>query len=792
MNFNISYVIILLYLIPNFLFSQYRITGQVLDVNNNPIESVTINIKTHENILIKADFSNENGRFDIEEKDGSYFLEMLYLGDTIFRNNVVLNKNIDLGIIKTNNQISLQEVKIFKKRKLIEKKIDRLVFNVDNLVAATGADLLDILKITPRIKVQNDEISMIGKSGMSVMINDKITNLSGNDLVNYLKTIKSDEIKSIEVLTNPPSKYSAEGNSGIINIITKNVKQDIWNISMRSSYQQSTYATGSGGIGFNLKKNKLILSSNLNYINGLNAPTENNTINYPNTIWEQKNKRKDFNKSFSTRLGLDYEISNKFSTGFIYNYSHNTPEILDNVTSTLVNPKTGVLNSLIITKAKNQRKRNLNNFNYHFVYDIDSLGRKLSFDFDFLNFKLKSDRVFQTNTYDNDFTYESADNKGLQKINNYSFNLDMKHPFDWGDLNYGGRLSYINTNNNFKYYNLTDGTPIFDSSKSNEFKYKENTQAIYFSIQKKIAEKWEAKIGLRLENTLINGYSVSLNQINNSNYTKLFPTAYLSFTPNDNHSFSLNYSKRINRPNYSLLNPFKWIISTYSYSEGNPYLQPSFSNNIEFEYVFKDNYISSLYFSQIDNGFEQMTILNSETNIQQIIPSNFIINKTFGFNQTVILNPLKWISINLFGDLYYSDTSSKIPVTLNYLKGWNAYLSISNDFILNKKNNLAFNISYNYTAKGVDNLDYNTSYDQLNTSLKALFFNKKLSVSFSINDILSSNRPTYTTYSNNIKNSYRNYYDNRFIRLSMVYSFGKSFKINNRETKNKDEVNRIN
>lgn len=785
------------FLFPLFLFSQNKITGQILDSENNPVEFATINLQTKDSILLKTEFSDENGKFEIEEKQGNYLLDISYLGNPLFTQEIELNNKVDLGIIKVENSITLQEIIISKEKKLIEKKIDRLVFNVENSVAATGGDVLDILKITPRIKVQNDQISMIGKNGMAVMIDDRMTYLSGSDLANYLRTLKSDEIKSIEVITNPPAKYSAEGNSGIINIVTKKLRQDAWNTTIRSVYQQATYATGLGGAGFNFKKNKITLSSNVNYINGSNAPFESNTIDYPNTTWKEQNKRRDFSKSFSARLGLDYKISDKISTGFIYNYSDNTPEIRDNVISTLLNPETNNIDSLIVTNARNERRRISNNFNYHFIYDIDTIGRKLSFDFDFFDFKLNSKRIFQTNNFYNDFTlinnsYNSADNKGIQKISNYSFNLDMEHPFDWANLNYGGRLSYINTDNSFEYYDLTSGVPIFDTSQSNQFKYEENTQAVYFSAQKEITEKWEAKIGLRLENTQLKGNSVTLNQENETNYTKLFPTAYLSFIPNDNHSFSLNYNKRINRPNYNLLNPFRWINSPYSYSEGNPYLQPSFSDNVEFEYIFKDNYISTLYFSHTNDGFEQTAILDAEINIQQITPLNFLINNTLGFNQTVILKPYNWLNINFFGDVYYSSTDSKIPVTLNYLKGWNGFFSISNDLILNKEKTFMLNLSYNYTTKGVDNLDYNTSHNQLNASLRALFLEKKLVISLYANDIFSSNRPTYITYSNSIKNSFRNYYDERFFRLSVTYSFGKQFNRENRETKNSEEFNRTN
>lgn len=254
----------------------------------------------------------------------------------------------------------------------------------------------------------------------------------------------------------------------------------------------------------------------------------------------------------------------------------------------------------------------------------------------------------------------------------------------------------------------------------------------------------------------------------------------------------MSYNKRINRPNYSFLNPFKWISSPYSFSEGNPYLQPSFSDNIEFEYIFKENYISSFYFSYADDGFEQVSIIDDETNILKVTPLNFLVNKTFVFNQTVILKPFNWLNVRFYGDVYYSDTYSKIPVTLDYLKGWNGEFSLSNDFILNQDKTIFANISYGFITKGVDNLDYNSSFNFLNASFKALFLDKRLVVSFYANDILSSKRVTYTTYSNGIRNSFRNYYDERFFRIGVTYSFGKSFNLKNRENKNSDEFDRTN
>jgi len=795
---NKTLLLIVISLISNFLFSQNKITGQIIDHQNNPIEFATISLLSENNILIKTEVSDQSGKFEIQEKQGSYILEITFLGKSIFKENINLNENKDFGIIQVENSEIIEQVTIIKEKKLIERKVDRLVFNVENSIESIGADVMDVLKVVPRVRVNNDEISIAGKGGVAVMIDGRMTNLSGGDLANYLKTLRAEDIKSIEVIPNPPAKYSAEGDTGLINIVTKKQKLDNWNIPIRAVYQQATYPMGLGGGGLNLKKDRITLNSSFSYIEGSSTSWNDLYIYYPNITWnEQDNQKRNFSKRFDARLGLDYKISDKTYTGFVYRHTNNRPKSRGNTIANISNAQTNNLDSLIITKATTNRKMIYDNLNYHFVYDIDTLGKKLSFDFDFLNYETNSNRVFDLNNYYSDLTpidnsYDAANNKGEQKVFNYSFYLDMEHPLNWIDLNYGGRLSYINTDSSFEYYDLKTGTPILDTSQSNIFEYNENTQAAYFSAEKKFNQKWSTKAGLRLENTQLKGYSSTLNQENKNNYTKLFPTVYLSFSPNNNHSFSLNYNRRIIRPNYSDLNPFKWINSPYSYSEGNPNLQPYFPNGLELEYIFKENYVSTLYFSFSKNEFGEVSILDPDTKIQQKIPFNFLSQKLFVFTQSVNIKPLEWINIYFEGDINYKDLSSNIPTTLNYLSGWGGSCGLHNSFVLNKEKTFMFNFSFSYIAKGIDELDRFSSYNKTDAYIRALFLDKKLTLILYAYDIFNSYIPTYTAYSNNIKKTFRQLSDSRLIGLSVNYNFGKQFRVNQRESKNNEEVNRTN
>ena len=779
---------LLIILFQNQVFSQIKISGQIKDKKNNPVEFIEIQLQNKDSIIFKSELTNAEGKFILETEKGEYSLIVRQLGVIYYKQNINANQDTNVGIINiTEKEQQLQEVVITSKKKLIERKVDRLIFNVENSISASGGDAIDALKITPRVKVKNDNISMIGKNNMSVMLDDKLILLTGDELINFLKSIPSDNIKSIEVITTPPAKYDAEGNSGLINIKLKKSKLNQWNASLRSSYIQSTYPKGSFGGNFDYQKNKLSLYSNLNYVNGSNAPVETNKIYYPLGLWNEENKRRDFQNSVNGRIGADYKISEKFSVGMQYLGSFSKPKIAENSLTTIYNQTNSQIDSYINTLSENLGKNNNHSLNLNSTVVFDTIGKKMNINLDYFKFKNDDNRIFNT------INLLSANNTSLQDIQNYSAKIDFEHPLKWINLSYGGKLSFIKTQNNVNYFDTTLGTPIFDPTQSNEFNYDENTQAIYLNGTKKLNEKWETQLGFRLENTQTEGVSKTLNQKNTNSYAKLFPTFYLTYTPNEKNAFSINYNKRINRPSYNRLNPFRWYSNPFSYTEGNPFLQPSFSNNLELNYTFNDNWSNSIYYSHTDNGFEQITIVDNTDNIQKTIAQNFFKTTIIGISESYTYNKLKWLSTTFSFDWNYSKSESLIPITNQNLNGSNAYFSISNDFNLNKNKTLLFNFSYWYNFKGTSDLDKNNAYSQLDASLKYFAFDKKLQISFNANDILSTNRPIYTSFTNNIQIDYKNYYDVRLFRLSLVYKFGnKNINVEKKEVGNQEEKERTN
>ncbi|MDN5481337.1 MAG: TonB-dependent receptor, partial [Chryseobacterium sp.] len=229
-------IILLLSLVSSSYFFAQSIEGTVTDLQNKPAPETEV-------LIIKADtkfsaITDENGMFKIPLKeDGNYILEIIRDGVKTNSENITVKgnskKNIKLKEVPVEKKI--EGVTLIARKKLFERKVDRLVFNVENSVASQGIDAVEALAKTPMVRATDDAISIAGKSNVAVMINDRLLNLNGQELINYLKTIRSDDILKIEVITTPPAKYEAEGKSGLINIILKKNTNLGWNGSLQTS-----------------------------------------------------------------------------------------------------------------------------------------------------------------------------------------------------------------------------------------------------------------------------------------------------------------------------------------------------------------------------------------------------------------------------------------------------------------------------------------------------------------------------------------------------------------------------
>lgn len=693
-------------------------------------------------------------------------------------------------------KLQLKEVTVVAKKRIFVRQTDRLVFNVENSIMSSGGNAMDALRITPGIKVQNDQISMIGKSGMMIIIDDRIIPLSGESLVNYLRGIPTASIKSLEVITTPPSKYEAEGNSGIINIVLKKARNNSWNLNLRGAYTQATYPEGNLGADFNFKKDKLSFYSSITTDSRKTFYEMKNSIFYPSETWILKAPFTGNNKYINGNIGVDYDINNKWKIGAVYfsNLSGNirrNNNILTNIYDT-----NNVLKENMNTLRNTSSWNNLNAFNIHSINNIDTLGRKISIDVDYFTYNsfdsisnngysYLADKSVMPNSY-----YAKI-NQNSGRVYNYSAKIHVDLPMKWINLNFGGKISFSENNNDYQFYDNNTGVLILDNGQTNIFRYIEKIQAAYLSANKQITKQINAQIGFRFENTITEGYSKTLNQTTTNNYFQLFPTCYLMYRLNEDKSIALNYSRRINRPSFNYLNPYRSYFNSFDYKEGNPFLRPSFSNNLElimntkvFEHKLWYNYISDDYF--------EFPFVDTSTKIVRHYPLNCINYYSTGVSESYTFNKLWWWNSYSNVMIYYMHKTATISEAVPMLEKVSGHLFNQNDFIVNKKRTLMFNFGFYYEfpyLAAYNNI--NTTYF-LNAGIKILLLNKNMNISLTSNDILRTNHAKSTVISNNTRYMYDNYGDTQNIRLYISYKFGnKNIRAEQHNASNKDEQERV-
>ncbi|CAL2081150.1 TonB-dependent receptor domain-containing protein [Tenacibaculum sp. 190524A02b] len=784
-----------LFLVSNLVFGQ-TFKGIIKDNNNTPIAFANVIVKQN-NQMITGTITDEEGKFEITvTKKKPFQIEISFINYESWHKEVTAISNTDFGVIILKEiKNELDEVIITAKKPTIKRKVDRLVFNIENSIVSSGGDAMDVLKKTPGVRVGDNAISLIGKSSVRILINDRISPLTGEDLTNYLQSLNSNDITKIEVITNPPSKYEAAGNSGLINIVLKKAKKNYFGGNVRSTYRQATYASAILGGGITYQKNKLSLFTNINASNGSVEVNETNKIFYPNQTWDTDSKVRYFTKSIAARAGIDYDINENTSFGFQYLGGTSKPDNNEITNTNLIN-NLRTIDSLLLTKAGVDKKNYYHSFNGHFKAELDTLGKSINVDVDYFIYDNKQTRNNTTETFQQGNLVQNPTNvfrnTSNQHIKSFTSGIDLEWPSKFANLEFGGKVSFIKNNSDVSAFNFQNNTFTINPNQSNVFEYQENTQAIYASVSKSL-KKWDFKLGLRMEFTQTEGNSITLNQLNENNYNKLFPTAYVTYNPNDSHSLSLNYGKRINRPNYHELNPFRWYSNPFSYSEGNPFLQPSFIDNFELSHTFKNNLNTSFYVSFTEDGSDQITLTDSNTNIQATVRRNFLTQNVLGIYQSYTLKKVKWLESYLQYDVNYSKIKSNLPNTIQEQDGFNFYGAIDNSFYFNNSKTFLGEFNFWYSSPSVSGVDRIGQSYAADMGLKWLFLDKKLQVNFVLTDIFKTNRSVIKSIVNGIKQEYNNYYDNRQLRVSLTYKFGNSKLRSKRKSfSNEEERSRAN
>jgi len=774
--------------------AQLNLSGKVTDQADKALPFITVKISNAKN-QVNYTQTDSLGFYQINNlQAGKYAITYAALNFKAEKRLLTLSSDTLINIQLQENPNKLTDVQINARKALVEKQIDQTVFNVENSISAIGTDALELLSKVPGVRVMNDKVSLVGKGGVNVMINNKLVPLSADELSDYLKSISSGNIAKIEVIPNPPAKYDAQGNNGLINIVLKKVTAEGFKGSINTAFTQATHATTSAGGNLSYRKNKITLSANFNIRKGSLVPFEQSNFFYLTQTWNIVNKDRNFRTVPSGQIGIDYQASKKAVLGFSYNGGLTNFHSEENIKTRIYN-RTNGLDSIMNSDANAKIRSHYHSANVYLKQALDSTGKQLTINGDWFKYSDDKNRFFNNTSYfqngeiiPNSFAeYLSA---SKQNIDLYTLKTDVDLPYKTFKLSFGTKLSFINNQSDLAFYKARNTVYELDLGQTNLFNYRENTQALYANFSKTI-KQWDFQAGLRGEYTQIDGVSVT--EQNKNEYFRLFPTFYIVYRANDKSTFSVNYGRRINRPAYRKLNPFRWYSNQFAYTEGNPFLQPSYNDNIELSHTLNNIFITTLSFSYITNGFNDVNFIDAGTNIQVAKPVNFITGYHYQFSNAITFNILKWLeSINQV-DVFYNTSNSSIAQTLSNLNGFGAYFSTLNQFVFNRSKTILGEASFWYQFPAVDGLNQNKNQYNLDLGIKTLLLNKKIQLAVTATDVLKTNRYRFNSLVNNIRQEYNNYYDSRQLRVTFRYNFGnEKIKQQDRKPGNDEERKRSN
>lgn len=770
-------------LLPAAAFSQ-SITGKIKQSGNGVSYVEIIAMKDQKK---QTTISDEKGNYSLKLlESGNYNIKLIQDGAELSTTDVAVNGDLKQDFfIEEKKEKQIEGITVTARKKLIERKADRLVFNVASSVASQGMDGADALATTPLVKVDdNSGVSIAGKSGVSVMINERILNLSSAELITYLKSLRSENIEKIEVITAPPSKYEAQGNSGLINIVLKKNQNLGWNGSLTTSFQQQTYSGFSNSATINYQNEKLRSSLKLRQNKYEKYSFENYRITGVEGL-KSHDDRRDFGDGLGANLSVDYQLGKKSNIGFIYDYGvghsnmnvENTSDYFqdDNYTNTLS------------TYAEHRGKSTQQTVSAYYDVKFGKQDNKLSITGNYFSNLPKTTIDFTTMENSGDKFIVRSPSVVDYKI--YSGQAGLSLPYEFVKIETGAKFTNFDNNSSIFYQNLENGNYVTDALKSNEFKYNEKNYAAYFSVEKSFNEKWSAKAGLRYEYSTVNGNSLTSGQQSENSYGKFFPTAYVMYKSDESNTFSLNYSKRINRPGFRAINPYRWYININSYSTGNPFLQPSVNHNFEFSHVYKGKLSTTVYFQRTLDGFSQLVSLSGGNRTSTFF--NYFNQNSIGATINYSDTFFKRWEANYSADLSHTDMSV-FTTDASAKKGYSYDFDLQNNISLNEKKTIQLIANYWFRLPSNSGNVHWDFLGNFTAGLKMNLMDKNLQMNVIVSDIFKQARSRGEIFYTTGSHYFNNYYDARRLTVSATYTFGnKKVKGANRDVKF-DEKNRSN
>lgn len=786
-----------------------KVSGKVISSAGEPLPFASITLLDQEGKTLKGTLTDTLGTFHFNTiATGNYKLKISTMGFNTHQSESfglsVQNNSINLGILTLYEDAKLlNAVTIRAEQRLIEQHIDRTVINVENSILSAGNTALELLERAPGVNVgQDGEISLKGRSGVLVLLNGKNTYLSPKELSTLLKGTNSNSISKIEIMGNPSAKYDAAGNAGIINIQMKKNMATGFNGAVSLNGGAGREARYGTGINLNYRGDKLNIYGSYDY--GFRGETEyldfvrrfyNSGITggQADRISRQHTNTDEPLHTNNFRIGLDYELNKNNSLGFLMNgnigkYTHDS-----RTTNILTDQSGAALNEMATTNYDQQNWENLT-YNLNYLHKFSKEGRTFSADADFASNRFTSRLSLNTKTLAAAAGQPTNDisRKGyVPAITDvYVAKADYTDPLTKTvKLETGWKSSFTSSDNNLRYDLLENGSWKYDSNGSNHFKYQEQIHAGYLNFNLDF-KHFTIQAGLRAENTQTKGHQITTDSLIKRNYLQLFPSIFINKPFGEKHQLQAAYSRRIERPDYGDLNPFRVFRDPLLFYQGNPFLKPELIDAFQLSHSYKNNYTTAISYNETTDVMTWISGQIDALNTTFEMPQNLSKLVNYGISFTASATIAHWWTGTQFANVFRNEYSGAGDGGAIHTKATSFSFNAQNTFKAGNGYKMELNGLYNgASVYGISR--YKGNY-MISAGIQKSILNDKGTLKLMVNDIFQSRQFRETTKYGNIDMNTHIRLDSRRGILSFSYRFGnQNISKKERKTGSEDILNRV-
>jgi outer membrane receptor protein involved in Fe transport len=784
------------------LFSQeYKLIGSVLDSDEVPIVFANVLLlKATDSTIINGTSTDDKGVYIFNSiTAGKYLLKASYIENVSKMKPITMSSDFDAGVLIILASQALDEVVVSYEKPKLERKVDRLVFNVENTALADG-NIWELLKQTPNVNVVNNVLSIKGSGNVGILINGRKVNLPEADIINLLSGSSASSVEAVEVITNPPLKYSAEGGM-LINIKMKKNLIAGYNGAVFNNFTQGVFAKNTMGTDHFFKGKKTSFSVNYSFTEDKRIWRYTDITNFsgngsPASIWTANQDLTSRRKRHNVNAFFDYDIDAKnalsISTINVFNPHVNIFSLSETVIEDL---EGSTLSSFNTINDANREQVNTS-FYADWVHKLEKEGAEISVGGHYTFYDSKRGQELDTDFFDrngdqtgvNDFITQSD-----QKINLYSIETDYITPLGKSTrLEAGLRYAGISSESTISQVGFDRSQPGINPTEAGVFIYDESIYAAYTSMNS-TWDMWSLKTGLRAEYTQTIGELDTDIEAYENSYLKLFPSVAVQYTPSKKHQYQFSYYRRIDRPRYSNINPFQNFQSNNSVAEGNPGLLPGIRNWVSVEYTLDRDYTLAVFYNAWKNPYRQQAFQDNQNNLLRFISTNLDSNLNYGIDFTINKDISRAWDFYLFLSAYSNDERFEDLDTGRILSNsiWSGFIRVNNSFTLLQDRSLSADLIFAYYAPRVRGNSRRASFNRLNLRFRKTLWSKNASVSLGIEDIFNQGDQFTSRQYLNQNNSTLYRRENRLLSLGFRYKFGNARIKGNKKSKRVEERKRI-